>query len=221
MHIPDGFVNLPTAAVTYAASAGGLAYAVRRTNKELGEKQVPLMGVMGAFIFAAQMLNFPVAGGTSGHLLGGALAGILLGPWAGSLIITAVLVVQALIFQDGGLVALGANVFNMAFVGVFVGYYTYKWLSALIGRETTGTFIGAFAGAWLSVVVASTFAALELAVSGVSPLGVALPAMAGVHALIGIGEGFITVGVLAFLAATRRDLLQLGKNRVVAEKPGF
>ena len=120
MHIPDGFVNIPVAAATYVASGGSLAYAVRRTNEELGEKQVPLMGVMGAFIFAAQMLNFPVAGGTSGHLIGGALAAILLGPWAGMLIMASVLIVQALIFQDGGLVALGANVFNMGVVACLV-----------------------------------------------------------------------------------------------------
>lgn len=209
MHIPDGFVNIPVAAATYVASGGSLAYAVRRTNEELGEKQVPLMGVMGAFIFAAQMLNFPVAGGTSGHLIGGALATIMLGPWAGMLIMTSVLVVQALIFQDGGLVALGANVFNMGVVACLVGHYIFTWLKRLLGESTQGTVISGFVAAWTSVVVAAIACALELAVSGTSALAVALPAMTIVHVLIGIGEGLITAAVLVFLTATRRDLLQL------------
>jgi cobalt/nickel transport system permease protein len=209
MHIPDGFVNIPVAAATYVASGGSLAYAVRRTNEELGEKQVPLMGIMGAFIFAAQMLNFPVAGGTSGHLIGGALATILLGPWAGMLIMTSVLVVQALIFQDGGLVALGANVFNMGVVACLVGHYAFIWLKRLLGEGTQGVVISGFVAAWTSVVAAAIACALELALSGTSALAVALPAMTLVHILIGIGEGLITVAVLVFLAATRRDLLQL------------
>jgi cobalt/nickel transport system permease protein len=212
MHIPDGFVNIPVAAATYVASGGSLAYAVRRTNEELGEKQVPLMGVMGAFIFAAQMLNFPVAGGTSGHLIGGALATILLGPWAGMLIITSVLVVQALIFQDGGLVALGANVFNMGVVACLVGHYAFNWLKRLLGEGTQGVVISGFVAAWASVVVAAIVCALELAISGTSALAVVLPAMTLVHVLIGIGEGLITVAVLVFLTATRRDLLQLRPN---------
>lgn len=209
MHIPDGFVSIPVAAATYVVSGGSLAYAVRRTNEELGEKQVPLMGVMGAFIFAAQMLNFPVAGGTSGHLIGGALATILLGPWAGMLIMTGVLVVQALIFQDGGLVALGANVFNMGVVACLVSHYAFTWLKRLLGEGTQGTVISGFGAAWASVVVAAIACALELTLSGTSALAVALPAMTLIHVLIGIGEGLITVAVLVFLAATRRDLLQL------------
>jgi len=209
MHIPDGFVGIPVAAATYVASGGSLAYAVRRTNKELGEKQVPLMGVMGAFIFAAQMLNFPVAGGTSGHLIGGALATILLGPWAGMLIMTSVLVVQALIFQDGGLVALGANVLNMSVVACLVGHYIFTWLKRLLGKGMRGAVISGFVAAWTSVVAAAIVCALELAISGTSALAVVLPAMTLVHVLIGVGEGLITVAALVFLTATRRDLLQL------------
>jgi cobalt/nickel transport system permease protein len=211
MHIPDGFISTGTAAATWIASAGGVGYAVRRVNRELGERQVPLMGVTAAFIFAAQMMNFTVAGGTSGHLLGGALAAILLGPWAGMLVLTAVLAVQALLFQDGGLLALGANVFNMAIIGVLVGWVVYSGLKRLLG-ETRGnwtTMIAGFAAAWLSVVVASLVAAVELAVSGTSPWAVALPAMGLVHMLIGVGEGLITVAVLAFLRVTRPDQLSL------------
>jgi cobalt/nickel transport system permease protein len=208
MHIPDGFLSLATAATTYAISVGGIAYAVRRTNQELEEKQVPLMGVMAAFIFAAQMLNFPVAGGTSGHLIGGALAAILLGPWAGMLVMTCVLAVQALVFQDGGLVALGANIFNMALIGCLVGYYLYGGLQRLLGSRPWSTMVSGFMAAWASVFLAALACALELALSGTSPLAVALPAMGGIHLLIGIGEGLITAAALAFVLATRRDLLK-------------
>ena len=209
MHIPDGFVSTGTAAATWLASAGSVGYAVRRVNQELNERQIPLMGVTAAFIFAAQMMNFAVAGGTSGHLLGGALAAILLGPWAGMLVLTSVLAVQALLFQDGGLLALGANVFNMAVVGVLVGWVVYTALRRLLGDRTWATMVSGFAAAWLSVFVASLVAAAELAISGTSPWVVALPAMGLVHALIGIGEGLITVGVLAFLQVARPDLLAL------------
>jgi cobalt/nickel transport system permease protein len=209
MHIPDGFISTGTAAATWLASAGSVGYAVRRVNQELNERQVPLMGVTAAFIFAAQMMNFTVAGGTSGHLLGGALAAILLGPWAGMLVLTSVLAVQALLFQDGGLLALGANVFNMAVVGVLVSWVVYTTLRRLLGDRSWAMMVSGFAAAWLSVFVASLVAAAELAISGTSPWVVALPAMGLVHILIGIGEGLITVGVLAFLQVARPDLLAL------------
>jgi cobalt/nickel transport system permease protein len=209
MHIPDGFLNTATSVVTWAASAGGVGYAVRRVRQELDERQVPLMGIAAAFIFAAQMMNFTVIGGTSGHLLGGALAAILLGPWAGMLVLTSVLTVQALLFQDGGLLALGANIFNMAMVGVLLAWAVYAGLRQLLGGKTWTTMVSGFVAAWLSVVIASLVAAAELAISGASPWGVVLPAMGAVHALIGIGEGLITVAVLAFLRATRPDLLTL------------
>jgi cobalt/nickel transport system permease protein len=209
MHIPDGFISTGTAAATWLASAGSVGYAVRRVNRELSEKQIPLMGVTAAFVFAAQMMNFTVAGGTSGHLLGGALVAILLGPWAGMLVLTSVLAVQALIFQDGGLLALGANVFNMAVVGVLVGWGVYTTLRRLLADRTWAMMVSGFVAAWLSVFVASLVAAAELAISGTSPWLVALPAMGLVHVLIGIGEGLITVGVLALLQVARPDLLAL------------
>jgi cobalt/nickel transport system permease protein len=209
MHIPDGFINTGTAAVSWVASAGAVGYAVRRVGRTITEKQIPLMGVTAAFIFAAQMMNFTVAGGTSGHLLGGALAAILLGPWAASLVLTSVLVVQALLFQDGGMLALGANILNMAVIGVGVGWLVYSALRRLLGDRTWSVMVSGFAAAWLSVVIASLVAAVELAVSGTVPWGVALPAMGLVHMLIGVGEGLITVGVLAFLRAVRPDLLAL------------
>ncbi|OGO06209.1 MAG: cobalamin biosynthesis protein CbiM [Chloroflexi bacterium RBG_13_56_8b] len=212
MHIPDGFLNVATVATTCAVSAGGIGGAVRMVGKKLGEKQVPLMGILAAFIFAAQMLNFPVAGGTSGHFLGAALAAIVLGPWAAVLIMSCVLIAQSLIFQDGGLLALGANIFNMGIVASFSAYYIYKLVSWLAGANRRGTLVGGFLAAWVSVFLASIFCAIELAVSGSSPLGVVLPAMAGVHALIGIGEGLITGAVLVLVLATRADLLQLQRS---------
>ena len=211
MHIPDGFISTPVAAAGIAIAVGCVAYAVKATNKKMGEKQIPLMGVLAAFIFAAQMLNFPVIGGTSGHLMGAALAAILLGPWAGVLIMTCVLAVQSLIFQDGGLLALGANIFNMGVVACFIGYYVYGGVILLFGKRKSGVMVGGGLAAWFTVVVAAVFCALELAISGTVPVGVALPAMAGVHALIGIGEGLITAAVLALVLATRADLLELQK----------
>ena len=211
MHIPDGFLNMATVATTYAVSAGGVSYAVKEANKKLREKHVPLMGVLAAFIFAAQMLNFPIAGGTSGHLIGAALAAILLGPWAAVLIMSCVLLAQSLIFQDGGLLALGANIFNMGIIATFSGYYLYRLTILLLGDDRKGKLIGGFIGAWGSVFLASIACAIELALSGASPMRAVLPAMAGFHALIGIGEGLITGAALSLVLATRADLLQLQK----------
>ncbi len=209
MHIPDGFLNTATSAATWVAAAGGLAYGTRRLTAEIEEHQAPLLGVTAAFIFAAQMMNFTVAGGTSGHLLGGTLAAILLGPWAGMVVITAVLAVQALVFQDGGLLALGANVLNMAVVGVLVAGVTYRLLRKLLGERPWAQSAAAFGSAWLSVVIASLLAAVELGLSGASPWGLVLPAMLGVHALIGIGEGIITLAALALVRVARPDLLRI------------
>jgi cobalt/nickel transport system permease protein len=211
MHIPDGFISTPVAVAGIAVAAGSVAYAVKATNKKMGEKQVPMMGVLAAFIFAAQMLNFPVIGGTSGHLIGAALAAILLGPWAGVLIMTCVLIVQSLIFQDGGLFALGANIVNMGVIPCFVGYYLYRGINLFFRKRKLGIMVGAGLAGWFTVVASSVFCALELAISDTVPLGVALPAMAGIHALIGIGEGLITAAVLVLVLATRADLLELQK----------
>ena len=209
MHIPDGFVSAPVAATGLVVTAGFVVYAVKATNKEIGEKQVPLMGVLAAFVFAAQMLNFPIAGGTSGHLIGAALAAILLGPWAGVLIMTCVLAVQSLIFQDGGLFAMGANIFNMGIVACFASYCVYRVTVSLFGGRRQSILLGGGLAAWVSVEMAALFTSFELAISGTVPLNVALPAMMGVHALIGIGEGLITAAVLGLVVATRADLLKL------------
>ncbi len=191
----------------WLVSAGGVGCAARMTKRSIGDKHVPLMGVTAAFVFAAQMVNFPVAGGTSGHFMGAALAAILLGPWCGLLVMSSVLAVQCLMFSDGGLTALGANVFNMGIVGSFGGYS----LAALAGRFFGGPAgrFAAFSGAWASIVLAACACALELAFSGAAALKVVLPAMAGVHAVIGVGEGVVTVLVLESVARLRPDLLRL------------
>ncbi|MCK4377585.1 MAG: energy-coupling factor ABC transporter permease [Actinomycetia bacterium] len=208
MHIPDGFLDLKTALTTAIASTGGLGYAVKEVRKKLGDKHIPLLGVTSAFIFAAQMLNFPVAGGTSGHFLGGALAAILLGPWASLLIMTVVLVIQCLGFADGGLTALGANVFNMGIIGgVFTYYFIFIPLKKALSKTKRGFLTASAIAAWASVFIASIICSLELAISGTSPLNLALPAMAGVHALIGIGEAIVTVVVLAIVIQIRPDLI--------------
>jgi cobalt/nickel transport system permease protein len=208
MHIPDGFLSTLVSVALWAVSIVVIGYALKRVSRDMGERQVPLMGVLAACIFAGQMLNFAVTGGTSGHLLGAALATILLGPWGAVLTMTCVVAVQALVFQDGGLLALGANLFNMAVVGVFVSYMVYQFVRrAGRGRPWT-LWVGGFAAAWSSIFIASLAAALELAVSGTSPANLAVPAMGLIHALIGAGEGLITVGALGFLRAARPDLLQ-------------
>ena len=209
MHIPDGFLSILVSIILWVVTIAGVGYALRRAGKDLGERQVPLMGVLAAAIFAGQMLNFSVTGGTSGHLLGAAIATILLGPWPAVIVMTTVVSVQALIFQDGGLVALGANLFNMAIVGVAVSYFVYTSLRRLLRGEPWGLLVSGFVAAWSSIFIASLAAGLELAVSGTSPANIAVPAMGGIHALIGIGEGLITVGALAFLYATRRDLVSV------------
>ncbi|MCC7354391.1 MAG: PDGLE domain-containing protein [Anaerolineae bacterium] len=213
MHIPDGFLSVPLSVLLWLVAIAGIGYALWRSGQDLGERQVPLMGVLAAVIFAGQMLNFSVTGGTSGHLVGGALAAILLGPWAAMLVMTSVVSIQALLFQDGGLLALGANLVNMAILSVWVGYAAYQTVQKLLGGRSGSVLGGGFVAGWLSIVISALAVALQLAVSGTSPANVAVPAMGGIHLLIGIGEGLITFGALAFLSATRRDLLKMGEAR--------
>jgi cobalt/nickel transport system permease protein len=209
LHAPDGFVSVPVALAMWAITGVVLFVAVRRTNATLDERAVPLLGVMAAFIFAAQMFNFPVGPGMSGHLLGGVLAAVMLGPWAATLIMAAVIAVQALIFQDGGLLIMGANIFNMGVIGTLGGYALYRVLARMFGGENRGRLPAAGIAAWVSVVAGAAAMALELGVSGIVPLNVALPAMIASHALIGIGEALITVAALGFIGATRADLFKL------------
>lgn len=207
LHIPDGFLSLVISMICWAITALTLSIAISRTNKSLGEKQVPLMGIMAAFIFAAQMINFPVAGGTSGHLLGGALAAIVLGPWAAMLVMTAVIAVQALLFQDGGLLVMGANILNMGLLTAAVGYGLYR---PVVKSSRITKLIVAGGAAWLSVIAGALATSLQLWLSGTSNLQAVVLAMLGVHALIGVGEALITVAALSFILRTRPDLLGEG-----------
>jgi len=204
LHIPDGFLSLIIAVIFWGITIITVGIAISKTNKSLGEKQVPLMGIMAAFIFAAQMLNFPVAGGTSGHFLGGALAAMVLGPWAGILVMTAVIAVQGLLFQDGGLLVMGANIFNMGLLTAMIGFGLYR---SVIGRNKGMRLAVAGIASWLAVVASALVASLQLWLSGTSRLEIVVPAMLGVHVLIGIGEAIITVAALSFIEQTRPDLL--------------
>ncbi|MBD2246200.1 energy-coupling factor ABC transporter permease [Nostoc sp. FACHB-888] len=208
MHIPDGFVSIPVAGATGLASVAALFIAFGRSQEAFGIRRAPILGLTTAFIFAAQMINFPVAGGTSGHLLGGTLAAIVLGsPWAGTLCIATVLIIQAVLFADGGITALGANILNMAVIGVWVGWVLTQTLQRLLGGSKGRLPLASGIAAGVSVVVAAVACAIELALSGTAPVAIVLAAMAGVHILIGIGEGIITGGVLTYLATARPDLL--------------
>ena len=207
MHIPDGFLSHSINAATFVISSGACAYGVRRVNRNFGEREVPLMGVTAAFIFAAQMINFPVAGGTSGHFLGSVFSSVLLGPWASLLIMTIVLVFQCLGFADGGLTAIGSNIFNMGVIGALGGYGIFIFLYTLFQKSRRGFFIALAISSWLSIVMGASAAAIELAISETSPLKVALPAMAGIHAIIGKGEAIITTTAVSLILKTRPDLV--------------
>lgn len=206
MHIPDGFIDGKTAAVTGALSVTGLGLALRQIKRELPARRVPLLGLAAAFLFAAQMVNFPVAGGTSGHLVGGVLVAALLGPSAAVVVVTAVLIVQCFLFADGGVMALGANIFNMGILDGVAGYMIFRLLSAWFpgprGRVTAVAFAG-----WCATVIAAISCAGQLAWSGTIPWSSAFPAMAGVHMLIGIGEGLISALVYVAIERTRPDLI--------------
>ncbi len=209
LHAPDGFLSVPVAAAMWVIAIIAIAVAVRRVGRGFDERLVPLMGVMAAFIFAAQMINFPVLGGTSGHMLGAVLAAVLLGPWAASLVMSSVIAVQALLFQDGGLLAMGANIVNMGLVGTIGGYAIYRAAATVFGGEARGRLPAAGIAAWSAVMLGALAMSLELVFSATTTLAVVLPAMLGTHALIGIGEALITVGALALIQSARPDLLLL------------
>lgn len=209
MHAPDGFLNAGTALATGAISVGTVGAAMRQSSQHLRDKQIPLAGLTAAFIFAAQMFNFPVAAGTTGHLLGGALAAILLGPTLGAIVVTIVVVVQALAFADGGLTALGYNVLNMAVIPAFGGYAIFRLFRRLLPKSSGGV-VGATGLAGLvSVVLAAAAFSIEWLFGATAPVAfdTVFGAMVGVHALIGIGEGLISALVVGAVLAARPDLV--------------
>lgn len=221
MHVPDGFLDLPTSAATAAVAAGGVALALGRARRELDDRTAPLAGLVAVFVFAAQMLNFPVGMGTSGHLLGGTLAAVLVGPWTATLCLTVVLAVQALLFADGGLTALGTNITLMALVGVWSGWLAFAVLRRAL-RSSGVRALPALAGvaAFLSVPATAVAFTGLYAVGGRVPLPLAelFTAMVGWHSLIGIGEGVITLLAVGSIVATRPDLVH-GARGLVSSSP--
>jgi cobalt/nickel transport system permease protein len=208
MHVPDGFLSPEVAVACAIPAAAAVGYGLRRAERELDDRRAPLLGVTAAFVFAAQMLNFPVAGGTSGHFLGAALAAILLGPWLAGLVLAVVLAVQSFVFADGGVTALGANILNMGVIGALVVGGLMVGAQRVLPQRRGAFLAVAGVGAWLAVMAGATATAVELAISGTVPLGTVLPAMLGVHTLIGIGEAVITVAAVSAVMSTRPDVVR-------------
>lgn len=209
MHVPDGFLTAPVSVATGAVAAAGVAFAIRGARSELDERTAPMAGLVAAFIFAVQMMNFPVGAGTSGHLLGGLLAAVLVGPFTGALCVTVVLIVQALLFADGGLTALGTNITLMALTTAFGGYVIFRGLVRILPKTRTGLLISSGVAALLSVPIAALVFVGLYAVGGAVDIDLAslIAAMVGVHVLIGIGEAAITVVVIGAVLSARPDLV--------------
>lgn len=219
MHVPDGFLDAPTSGATAVVAAGAVAVALRKSRGELDERTAPMAGLVAAFVFAAQMLNFPVGAGTSGHLLGGALAAVLVGPWTGMLCVSVVLLVQALLFADGGISALGTNIVLMAVVTVGTGWLVFRAI-AILGRHSRGAVVvGAFLAALLSVPAsAAVFVGLyEVGGTADIPFGTLMTAMLGWHVLIGVGEAVITALTVSSVLAVRPDLVN-GARGLLAQR---
>lgn len=218
MHIADGIINGPTAVVCAALAAVLLALCVVKARSDLDDRLVPMAGLTAAFIFAVQMLNFPVLLGVSGHLLGGALAAALVGPWIGALCVAIVLIVQSLMFADGGITALGPNIVNMALIGAFVTYGVLRLLLKVLPRTATGLSVAVFVTAVVSVVAGASGFVVEYAVGGTTsmPMPTVTGTMLGLHLLIGLGEGLITAATVATVAKTRPDLVYALKGEPVA-----
>ncbi len=210
MHIPDGFLDLWICALMYVISAAVIGYSAVKLKGTLESKQVPLIGVVAAGIFAAQMLNWPIPGGTSAHLVGGAIAGILLGPYAGCLSMASVLTIQCLVFGDGGITALGANIFNMGIVDVFVGYAVFKALRNF--NQDVATFLAGWLGIWLAAIACG----IEIGVSSIFKyeIGVTVPTMGIWHGILGIVEGIITMLVIRYIALRQPDIIYAAKEVV-------
>ncbi|MDQ0812920.1 cobalt/nickel transport system permease protein [Streptomyces sp. B3I7] len=209
MHVPDGFINAPTSAAAGVIAAGAVAVSLRGARRELDERTAPLAGLVAAFIFAVQMLNFPVAAGTSGHLLGGALAAILVGPYTGVLCVSVVLLMQGILFADGGLTALGVNISDMAITTTVVAYAVFRGLVKVLPRTRRSVTVASFVAAVLSVPAAACVFTLIYAIGGTTDvsIGKVATAMIGVHVLIGIGEAVITALTVGAVIAVRPDLV--------------
>lgn len=217
MHIPDGFLTPPVWAALDAGAIPAVGYFLRRTQENFEQSRIPLLGVLGAFVFAAQMINFPIWAGTSGHLVGGTLLALTLGPSAAVVVMTAILVVQALVFQDGGLLALGANVINMAVIGVWAGYLPAKWL----GRRAGARRAAAFLGGWMSLMAGALFASTELWISQVAPAQALFASMLGIHAVTGLAEGAITAASLVAIERLNPGFVYAGIGTTARKTPAI
>lgn len=220
MHVPDGFLDAPTSITTGVVAAAVVGVALRKARGELDDRTAPLAGLVAAFVFATQMLNFPVVAGTSGHLLGGAIAAVLVGPWTGVLCTSVVFLVQCLLFADGGITALGTNILLMGVTTVVVGWGVFKLLQAVLPKRLALVPLAAGIGALVSVPVAALAFVGLYAVGGAVdiPLGTLTTAMISVHILIGIGEGIITFLAIGSIIAVRPDLVY-GARGVLAKRP--
>ena len=209
MHIPDGFIDLPTSASVGLLAVAGTAVALKKARTELDDRTAPMAGLTAVFIFAVQMLNFPVAAGTSGHLLGGALATVLVGPYAASLAVTVVLGVQALLFADGGLTALGLNIFNLSIVAVFISHIAFIGAKKILPRNKGSIPLAAAFAAFVSVPISASAFSLQYAIggTGTAPVSTVFAAMFSTHVLIGIGEALITMLTVSAIISTRSDLV--------------
>ncbi|MGB8381279.1 MAG: energy-coupling factor ABC transporter permease [Dermatophilaceae bacterium] len=226
MHVPDGFLDAPTSIATGVVAVGAVAASLRGARRELDDRTAPLAGLVAAFVFAAQMINFPVAAGTSGHLLGGTLAAVLVGPWTATLCITVVLIVQGLLFADGGLTALGTNITLMGVIGVWVGYAVFRLALLASPKRISSVPVAAAVGGLVSVPVAALAFAGLYAIGGTAPIPLAAlaAAMVGVHAFIGVGEAVITAVVVGSVVAVRPDLVYGARGvlraRQLPSRPG-
>jgi len=209
MHIPDGFIDIPTSTAFGTLALAGTAIALKKAKTEVDDRTAPMAGLTAVFIFAVQMLNFPVAAGTSGHLLGGALAMVLVGPYAASLAITVVLGVQALLFADGGLTALGLNVFNLSVIAVLVSFLAFKLMVKLLPKTKSAIALAAGIAAFVSVPISASAFTLQYAIggNGTAPIETVFIAMFSTHLLIGIGEAVITALTVSAILASRSDLV--------------
>lgn len=216
MHVPDGFLNAPTSVTTAVVAVAGVGLALRGARRELDDRTAPMAGLVATFVFAAQMVNFPVGAGTSGHLLGGTLAAVLVGPWTGVLCVSVVLLVQALLMADGGITALGTNITLMALVGLAVGWLAFRLALLLLPRRIGYVAPAAAFGALVSVPAAAAAFTGLFVLGGTAPVdaGAVLLAMVGWHCVIGVGEAVITALVVGSVLAVRPDLVRGGRHLV-------
>jgi cobalt/nickel transport system permease protein len=207
-HIPDGFLSAPVLAGAAVLSVAALGVAARRSGHDLGERQAPLLGAATAFVFAAQMFDFPLGAGSSAHLLGGVLVAVLAGPWVAMLALFSVVLIQALLFQDGGIAALGANTLNLAVIGAGGGWLVYRWLVVLLGEGARRRLAAAGLAGFVSALATGVAAGLQLGLSGMVPLRTGVLVVGGAHVLVGVAEGVLTVGILAMVLRARPDLVR-------------